>query len=44
MSVTIKLTPSEANLFNCEICGNPANKMKLMNSGYCQYTCARCAK
>lgn len=46
MAVTIKIDRSEAIAKNlkCELCKQPANKLKVMNSGYLQYTCNNCVK
>lgn len=46
MAVTIKITNSEATAkgLKCELCSRPANKLKVMNSGYLQYTCGTCVK
>jgi hypothetical protein len=46
MAVTIKITSSEATSKNlkCELCGKNANKLKVMNSGYLQYTCGTCVR
>lgn len=46
MAVTIKITNSEATAkgLKCELCGKNANKLKVMNSGYLQYTCGTCVR
>ena len=46
MAVVIKVSANEATAkgLKCELCSRLANKVKVMRSGYLQYTCGTCVR